>query len=63
MKKMNLKIIRKKRKKKESIAIKKINMNYLNKNGFIIFNEDEMEIADNNKKNIDEIFNDNNKNS
>ena len=35
----------------------------LNKNGFIIFNEDEIEIANNNKKDIDEIFNDNNKNS
>ena len=35
----------------------------LNKNGFIIFNEDDMEIANNNKKDIDEIFNDkNNKN-
>jgi superfamily II DNA or RNA helicase len=35
----------------------------LNKNGFIILNEDEMEIAHNNKKDIDEIFNDYNKNS
>ena len=35
----------------------------LNKNGFLIFNEDKMEIANNNKKDIDEIFNDkNNKN-
>ena len=35
----------------------------LNKNGFIIFNEDDMEIANNNKKDINEIFNDkNNKN-
>ena len=35
----------------------------LNKNGFIIFNEDDMEIAKNNKKDINEIFNDkNNKN-
>ena len=30
----------------------------LNRNGFIIFNEDDMEIANNNKKDIDEIFND-----
>jgi hypothetical protein len=36
----------------------------LNRNGFIIFNEDDMEIANNNKKDIDEIFNDkNNKNA
>ena len=35
----------------------------LNKNGFIIFNEDEMEIANNNNKDIEEIFNDNNKNN
>ena len=35
----------------------------LNKNGFIIFNEDEMEIANNNKKDIEEIFNDNIKNN
>ena len=35
----------------------------LNKNGFIIFNEDEIEIANNNKKDIDEIFNENIKNS
>ena len=35
----------------------------LNRNGFLIFNEDDMEIANNNKKDIDEIFNDkNNKN-
>ena len=32
----------------------------LNKNGFLIFNEDKMEIANNNKKDIDEIFNDKN---
>ena len=32
----------------------------LNKNGFIIFNEDDMEIANNNKKDLDEIFNDKN---
>ena len=36
----------------------------LNRNGFIIFNEDDMEIDNNNKKDIDEIFNDkNNKNA
>ena len=35
----------------------------LNKNGFIIFNEDEMEIANNNKKDIEEIFSENIKNS
>ena len=35
----------------------------LNKNGFIIFNEDEMEKANNNKKDIEEIFNENNKNN
>ena len=34
----------------------------LNKNGFIIFNEDEMEIPNNNKLDIDEIFNDASKN-
>ena len=32
----------------------------LNRNGFLIFNEDDMEIANNNKKDIDEIFNDKN---
>ena len=31
---------------------------YLNKNGFLIFNEDDMEISNNNKKDLDEIFND-----
>ena len=35
----------------------------LNKNGFLIFNEDDMEISNNNKKDLDEILNDNNKNS
>ena len=33
---------------------------YLNKNGFLIFNEDDMEISNNNKKDLDEILNDNN---
>ena len=37
---------------------------YLNKNGFLIFNEDDMEISNNNKKDIDEILGDkNNKNA
>ena len=37
---------------------------YLNKNGFLIFNEDDMEMENNNKKDLDEIFNEkNNKNS
>ena len=33
---------------------------YLNKNGFLIFNEDDMEISNNNKKDLDEILSDNN---
>ena len=33
---------------------------YLNKNGFLIFNEDDMEISSNNKKDLDEILSDNN---
>ena len=45
-------------KKSEEKKIKIEDTLCLNKNGFIIFNEDDMKIANNNKKDIEEIFND-----
>ena len=60
---------KKKKKKKENIINNEKKYELidgtmcLNKNGFIIFNEDEMEIANNNKKDIEEIFSENIKNS